>query len=57
MPAPLVLWAETADGASRGKGTFENNLDLLTIDVSTCNERTAIPDTSDIYFRTLRKSI
>jgi hypothetical protein len=28
MPAPLVLWAGGADGANRGKGTFENDLDL-----------------------------
>ena len=50
MPAPLVLWAVKADEADRGKGTFENDLDLLTIGVSTCNTRTAVRDTSDIYF-------
>ena len=53
MPAPLVLWAVKAVEADRGKGTFENDLDLLTIGVSTCNTRTAVRDTSDIYFRIL----
>ena len=42
MPAPLVLGAVKADEADRGKGTFENDLDLLTIGVSTCNTRTAV---------------